>query len=134
MRFFYIIVTLFNCVMSKNKPRIIKDYDKLDKRIQEQIKLAYPEGFSQYLITFLNKDGKYVSALPFETEDYYYLVRMTEDEADMIISTDDDYEDGILKEEVREMFEDKYADMEILSGKDDEEEEEEQEKDDDPII
>ncbi len=120
--------------MSKNKPRIIKDYDKLDKRIQEQIKLAYPEGFSQYLITFLNKDGKYVSALPFETEDYYYLVRMTEDEADMIISTDDDYEDGILKEEVREMFEDKYADMEILSGKDDEEEEEEQEKDDDPII
>ncbi len=119
--------------MNKNKPRIIKDYDKLDKSIQEQIKLAYPEGFSQYLITFLNKDGKYVSALPFETEDYYYLVRMTEDEADMIISTDDDYEDGILKEEVREMFEDKYADMEILSGKE-EDEEDEEDKDDDPII
>ena len=126
--------------MSKDKPRIIKDYDKLDKHIQEQIKLSYPEGFSQYLITFLNKDGKYVSALPFETDDYYYLVRMTEDEADMIISTDEDYEDGILKEEVKEMFEGKYSDMEILAGKTDEEEDdeeeddEEKEKDDDPII
>ncbi len=114
--------------MNKTKARIIKDYDKLDKRIQEQIKLTYPEGFSQYLITFLNKDGKYVSALPFETEDHYYLVRMTEDEADLIISTDDDYEDGILKEEVKEMFEGKYPDMDVLSGKDNEEEEEEEEK------
>ncbi len=120
--------------MSKTKPRIIKDYDRLDKSIQEQIKLSYPEGFSQYLITFLNKDGKYVSALPFETEDYYYLVRMTEDEADMIISADDDYEGGILKEEVKEMFEGKYSDMEILAEKGEEEEEEENEKDDDPII
>ena len=114
--------------MSKTKPRIIKDFDKLDKSIQEQIKLAYPEGFSQYLITFLNKDGKYVSALPFETEDYYYLIRMTEDEADMIISTDDDYEGGILKEEVKEMFEDKYTDMEILAGKEEDEEEEKRER------
>jgi len=123
--------------MEKTKPRIIKDYDKLDRDIQEQIKLAYPEGFSQYLITFLNKDGKYVSALPFETDDYYFLVRMTEDEADMIISTDDDYEDGILKEDVKEMFEGKYSDMEILAEKGEEEEEEENEeneKDDDPII
>lgn len=124
----------FIIIMSKTKPRIIKDYDRLDKSIQEQIKLSYPEGFSQYLITFLNKDGKYVSALPFETEDYYYLVRMTEDEADMIISADDDYEGGILKEEVKEMFEGKYSDMEILAEKGEEEEEEENEKDDDPII
>ncbi len=116
--------------MSKSKPRIIKDYEKLDKSIQEQIKLTYPEGFSQYLITFLNKDGKYVSALPFETDDYYYLVRMTEDEADMIINADDDYEDGILKEDVREMFEGKYPDMEIMAGKEDEEEDEDKEPED----
>ncbi len=116
--------------MNKTKPRIIKDYDKLDKSIQEQIKLSYPEGFSQYLITFLNKDGKYVSALPFETEDHYYLVRMTEDEADMIISTDEDYEGGILKEEVKEMFEGKYPEMEMMTGKEDEEEEEDKEQED----
>ncbi len=107
------------CMMEKSKPRIIKDYDKLDKRIQEQIKLTYPEGFSQYLITFLNKDGKYVSALPFETDEYYYLVRMTQDEADMIISADEDYDDaGMLKDDVKEIFEDKYADLDYLPEKD----------------
>ena len=106
-------------MMEKSKPRIIKDYDKLDKRIQEQIKLTYPEGFSQYLITFLNKDGKYVSALPFETDEYYYLVRMTQDEADMIISADEDYDDaGMLKDDVKEIFEDKYADLDYLPEKD----------------
>ncbi|MCD6202472.1 MAG: hypothetical protein J7K46_11760 [Bacteroidales bacterium] len=104
--------------MEKSKPRIIKDYEKLDKQIQEQIKLTYPEGFSQYLITFLNQNGKYVSALPFETDEYYYLVRMTQDEADMIVSADEDYDDeGILKNEVKEIFEDKYADLDYLSEK-----------------
>ena len=104
--------------MEKSKSRIIKDYNKLDKRIQEQIKLTYPEGFSQHLITFLNKDGKYVSALPFETDEYCYLVRMTQDEADNIINTDEDYDDtGILKDEVKEIFINKYADLDYLSEK-----------------
>jgi hypothetical protein len=102
--------------MSEQKIRVIKDYDKLDKVIQEQIKLVYPEGFSQHLITFLNKDGKYVSALPFETDEKYYLVRMTEAEADMIISEDEDFtDDGTLKEEVKEEFEDKYAELDYLT-------------------
>lgn len=102
--------------MENAKPRVIRDYDKLDKHLQEQIKLIYQEGFSKYLITFLNKDGKYVSALPFETEDHYYLIRMTQDEADIIISEDEDYDDdGVLKDEVKELFEDKYAEMEYLS-------------------
>ncbi|NOY36439.1 MAG: hypothetical protein GXO83_02590 [Chlorobi bacterium] len=102
--------------MSQQKMRVIRDYDKLDKAIQEQIKLVYPEGFSQHLITFLNKDGKYVSALPFETDEKYYLVRMTEAEADLIISEDDDYNDaGNLKDKVKEEFVDKYAELEYLS-------------------
>ena len=102
--------------MSEQKLRVIKDYDKLDKAIQEQIKLVYPEGFREHLITFLNKDGKYISALPFETDEKYYLVRMTEDEAELIINEDDDYNDaGNLKDQVREEFEDKYADIGYLS-------------------
>ena len=51
--------------MMKNKPRIIKDYDKLDKAIKEQIKLEYPEGYSEYLIEFTDPKGKFISALPF---------------------------------------------------------------------
>ena len=67
--------------MSQPKPRVIKDFEKLDPEIQEQIKLSYQQGFSQHLITFTNKEGNLVSALPFETEEKYYLVRMTVNQA-----------------------------------------------------
>ncbi|MFD1551621.1 hypothetical protein DNU06_03045 [Putridiphycobacter roseus] len=99
--------------MSNNKPRIIKDYIKLDKSIVEQIKLQYPYGFEDHLIIFVNAQGKNVSALPFETEDKYYLVRMTAEEAIEFIEEDDDYDDdGNLVDDVREEFEDKYEDTE----------------------
>jgi len=49
--------------MNPSKPRVIKDYDKLDPDIQEKIKLEYPSGYSENLIYFTNKDGKRVSAL-----------------------------------------------------------------------
>ncbi len=112
--------------MSQDKPRVIKDYDKLDPAIQEQIKLVYPAGFSDHLLYYFDKDGKNVSALPFETEDKYYLIRMTLSEAERIIEDDDDYDDdGFLKDHVREEYEDKYADMEFSAPEEEEEEEEE---------
>ena len=48
-----------------NKPRVVTAFEKLDSSIQHQIKLEYPEGFSQHLISFVNKDGEKVSALRF---------------------------------------------------------------------
>lgn len=103
--------------MNVNKPRVIKDYDKLDPEIQEKIKLEYPSGYSESLIYFTNKDGKRVSALPFETDDKYYLVRMTVYEAEKIIEEDDDYDStGSLKDSAKEEYENKYADDEILAG------------------
>ena len=96
--------------MNTTKPRVVKDFEKLDPRIQEQIKLSYPNGFSDYLIRFPNKEGKYVSALPFETEEKYYLVRMTQEEAAQIVEEDDDYgDDGTLKDIVKFEYEDKYG-------------------------
>lgn len=93
-----------------SKPRVIKDFDKLDLSIQEQIKLEYPEGFEDNLIYFSNKEGKRVSALPFETEEKYYLVRMTIEEAQQLIEDDDDYDDdGNLKDEIKEEYEEKHA-------------------------
>ena len=98
--------------MDKMKPRVIKDYDKLDPEIQEQIKLEYPYGFSDNLITFTNKDGLIVSALPFETDDKYYMVRMTVNEAIKIIEEDDDFDDdGTLKAGIKEEYATKYGDV-----------------------
>ncbi|MBN2778278.1 MAG: hypothetical protein JXR36_11580 [Bacteroidales bacterium] len=102
--------------MSTNKLRVIQDFEKLSKEIQEQIKLSYPEGFSQHLIQFTNKEGRLVSALPFETDEKIYLVRMTTQEALDIILDDDDYnDDGMLKVASKEQFADKYAELDYMS-------------------
>ncbi len=96
---------------NSNKPRVIKDYEKLDEAIQEQLKLNYPYGFDRHLITFKNIEGKFVSALPFETDDRHYLIRMTKALAQEIIEEDDDYdEDGNLKEDVKEEYSERHDD------------------------
>lgn len=101
--------------MKNDKLRVIKDFQKLDENIQQQIKLTYPYGFNQHLIRFTNKEGKLVSALPFETDDKYYLVRMTNVEAKQIIEDDNDYDDeGNLKEEIKDEYEDKYSDLDYM--------------------
>lgn len=102
--------------MAPNKPRVIKDYNKLDKDLQEQIKFVYADGFADNLIHFFDKNGVKVTALPFETEDKYYMLRMTETEAVQIVDEDDDYDDdGFLKDNVKQDYEDKYADLDHVA-------------------
>lgn len=107
-----------------SKPRIIKDFVKLDPAIQEQIKLNYPDGFEQNLISFNDAKGNKVSALPFETEEVYYLVRMTVTQAQVLIEEDDDYDDsGVLKSEIKEEYEAKYVDEDEEDAVDSDDEE-----------
>lgn len=83
--------------------RIVIDYEKLPEEVVNRIKIEYPDGFEENLITFTNAKGAYVSALPFETEEIYYLVRMTESEARQIIKDDEDYDDaGRLRDDFEE--------------------------------
>ena len=96
------------------KPRVVKDYERLDARIKEQIKLVYPFGFSDSLVSYTDKEGRNRTALPFETPDTYYLVRMTVSEAVQIVDEDDDYDDeGALKEETREEYEEKHSEVDF---------------------
>ena len=98
-----------------SKPRVLKAFEALDVEIQEQIKLAYPRGFEKHLIRFKNIQGKFVSALPFETEDKYYMVKMSVDEAQQIILNDDDYNDsGVLRSDIKEQYEEKFGDDDDL--------------------
>lgn len=97
-----------------SKPRVIKNYEKLDDEILEQIKLHYPEGFAKNLIRFTDVNGRLASALPFETEEKYYLIRMTKSEAIEIIDDDDDYDDdGNLLDDVRDEYAGKYEEDDI---------------------
>ncbi len=97
-----------------NKPRVVKDYEKVSEDILAQIKLEYAYGFVKKLILFKNQNGKLVSALPYETDDRYYLIRMTRIEAQEIIDEDDDYDDddGNLTDEAKDRLEEYVEDME----------------------
>lgn len=102
--------------MKTNKLRVIQDYEKVSTEIQEQIKLVFPDGFSQHLIEFKNKNNETVLALPFETDDKIYMIRMSYKKAIQIIEDDSDYDDdGILKDDIREKYEDEHSDVEYLS-------------------
>lgn len=59
-----------------NKKRVIKDFDKLDKEFQNLVRRTATKGYRKSLISFYDKDGKRVTAFPFETEDTYYLLRI----------------------------------------------------------
>ena len=82
--------------------------------MQEQIKLEYPYGFIQNLISFIDKEGNRVSALRFETDEKIYLIKMTPSLAEQIIDDDEDYDDeGMLTEDAKETYEDKYEGEEM---------------------
>jgi hypothetical protein len=74
-----------------NKKRIIKDYDQMPADILLKLKNQFPQGYQEHLLRFNNADGELVSALPFETDETFYLVRMNVSGGYQII--EDDVED-----------------------------------------
>lgn len=58
------------------KKKVIKDYNSLPEAIREEIREEYPQGFITHLINFVGKDKQLISALPFETDDISYLIKM----------------------------------------------------------
>ncbi len=117
--------------MTNSKPRIVKDYEKLPEDILNRVKLQYPNGFVSHLVSYTNKEGKKVSALPFETDEVYYLIRMTAMEARQIIEEDEDYdEDGVLRDDFGDdQFDEDATDIAAEEEEDVEDVEEDGEKD-----
>jgi DNA-directed RNA polymerase subunit delta len=104
------------------KKRVIKDYDALPDEVKDRIKLAYPRGFAQHLLKYTDIKGNRVSALPFDTDEIYYLVRMTVSEAVQIIEEDEDYDDdGTLRDDFE--IDDDSSDDEIFENVKEEDEE-----------
>jgi len=104
---------------TNKKTRVIKDYEKLDKSLKEKIKTTYPNGFNDDLVFFTNKEGKLVSALPFETEEKYYLIKMTTQEVVDFVNDDDDDNDNIaISDESPEEFPDSDVDAEDVESDD----------------
>jgi DNA-directed RNA polymerase subunit delta len=101
------------------KKRVVKDYDALPEDIVRLVKMKYPTGYADHLLSYNDKEGKKVSALPFETDDTYYLIRMTILEAKRLVKEDVDYdEEGVLREDFADVEVDEEFDGE---GEDDDE-------------
>ena len=118
---------------SKSKPRVIKDFDKLDKEIQEHIAQLYPNGFAEHLITYTDSNtGLERFALPYETEDRYYVVGMDEymesqvDSGDAIDDFGKDDSDDLIDLGIDNM--EKPSEIKI------EEDDEEEDDEDDDIV
>ena len=58
------------------RKRVIKDFRNLPEEIREAIREKYPSGYFNDLITFADKDKHIISALPYETEEISYLIKM----------------------------------------------------------
>jgi hypothetical protein len=110
--------------MSQNKPRVIKDFEKLEPALQELIRETYPNGFASNLITITNKEGLLISALPFETDEKYYLVKMPVRDVAKIIDQDDDFEEDVfvketVKPDLGEDFKEEFEGLTVEGGDDD---------------
>jgi hypothetical protein len=109
------------------KKRLVKSYEALSEDIIREVKLKYPSGYEQHLVKYTDKEGKLVSALPFETEEAYYLIRMTVLEAKRFDSAEDEEDDssalraGITDLEVENEFDGQGEDDDDMAdGTDDE--------------
>ena len=65
----------------------------MPKELQAQIKADYPNGFSHKLISYTTPKGEKVMALPYDTDELSYLVRVTVLDTRNIVREDDDLED-----------------------------------------
>ncbi|MEP7322269.1 MAG: hypothetical protein ABI761_10130 [Saprospiraceae bacterium] len=72
-----------------NKKRVVKGYENLSPELVKLMHAAYPDGFDGAMISFFDRDGKRVSAIPFETDEIYYLIKMVEKKAKPVQGEDE---------------------------------------------
>ena len=117
------------------KKRVVKDYDALTEDIIRLVKQRYPTGYADSLVSYSDKDGKKVSALPFETEDTYYLIRMSILDAKRIVKEDEDFDDeGHLKEDLAEVEVDVDDEFDGMGEEDDDMDDGQSDEDDHIIV
>mgnify|MGYP006308560445 CR=1 FL=1 len=87
-----IIFGIIDKATMSDKKRIVKDHAKLPQEVLDQLMEKFPLGFTKHLINIKNAKGERISVLPFETDEIYYLIRMTAGEA-VEIFNDYDFDD-----------------------------------------
>ena len=81
-----------------NKPRSIVSFINLSPELQEEVKKLYPLGFTDAMMRIEKPNGDFFYAVPFDTEEVAYLVKIDVKIDDKAHEEDDkDYYDDDLK-------------------------------------
>ncbi len=80
------------------KKHIVASFNNLTAELQEAVKLANPKGFAESMVRIDKPNGDFFYAVPFETEDIAYMVKI-DVKIDEAVHEDDfkDYYDEEIK-------------------------------------
>ena len=80
------------------KKRLVTSFNNLAPELQEAVKAAYPLGYTDFMMRIEKPNGDFFFAIPFETEEISYLVKIDVKIDDMSGEEEDkDYYDDDLK-------------------------------------
>ena len=80
------------------KKRLVVSLKNMTPGLQEEVKAAYPAGFADYMMRIPKPNGEFFFAVPFETEEISYLVKIDVKIDDVSHEEEDrDYYDADLK-------------------------------------
>ena len=80
------------------KKKLVVSLKNMTPELQEEVKAAYPTGFADYMMRIPKPSGEFFFAVPFETEEISYLVKIDVKIDDAAHEEEDkDYYDDDLK-------------------------------------
>ena len=100
--------------------KVIVDYKNVPDEVLQMLADKYPHGYNKAIVKFKNAKGETVSAVPIETEETSFLVKVSTQLQSMVDKMDaDDFDDLGLDEAVGTSTKANFADDEF--GDDEEE-------------
>ena len=94
------------------KIRLVVSLKNMTPELQEEVKAAYPAGFADYMMRIPKPNGEFFFAVPFETEEISYLVKI-----------DVKIDDASHEEEDKDYYDDDLKGADELANDDSEEDE-----------
>lgn len=102
-----------------SKKKVIVDYKNVPDEVLQLLAEKYPHGYNKAIIKFQNAKGETVSAVPIETEDTSYLVKVSTQLQTMVDNIDVDDFDDLGLDDVVAPTKGAFADSEFDDGDDD---------------
>ena len=105
------------------KKRLVASFRNLPSELQEAIKQKYPLGFSEAMMRIDKPNGEFFYAVPFETDEINYLVKI-----------DVKIDNGATEEDDKDYYDDEIKGADELQGAGDDDGDSVEQSDDDVDI